>query len=65
MQAVDKAIHVGSFTTTTTPPDIYGQFATPGWTCTRDTSNNRFTCTKGESELQLLQRTVGSRLACP
>lgn len=48
-KAVDEAIHAGSFTTTTTPPDIYGQFATPGWTCTRNTSEDRFTCTKAKA----------------
>lgn len=48
-KAVDKAIHAGRFTTTTTPPDIYGQFATRGWMCTSDTSDNRFTCAKAKA----------------
>ena len=52
-KVVDKAIDAGSFTTTTEPPDIFGQFTTPGWTCNRGTGNEnesgRYTCTKAKA----------------
>lgn len=48
-KTVKKALDAGSFATTTEPPDIFGQFTTPGWTCTRNTSTGRYTCTKAKA----------------
>lgn len=54
-KTVDKAIDAGSFTTTTEPPDIYGQFTTPNWTCTRSTSTDRYSCTKAKASFSFSQ----------
>jgi hypothetical protein len=48
-KTVKKALDAGSFTTTTEPSDIYGQFTTPNWTCTRSTSTYRYSCTKAKA----------------
>jgi hypothetical protein len=58
-KVVDKAIDAGNFTTTTEPPDIFGQFTTAGWTCTRGTGNenesDRYSCTKAKASFSFSQ----------